>query len=425
MDFGSAFAIHRTIMTRGLPQDRPIRVIRIIDRLNVGGPAKHVVWMTAALNEGGFKTALVTGTVSGGEGDMQYFADAVGVERLALRELGRELSWRDLIAFVKLLRLFFRLHPHIIHTHKAKAGAIGRVAAWFYRWFTPSSLWLRPRRCSVVHTYHGHIFKGYYPPAKTRLFVAIERVLARLTTDRIIALSEKQRDELVDRYRIGSSSQVRVIKLGVELSEFEARSSGLRAEFGIHPDTLLVGYVGRFCEVKNLPLLLEVAQAVLHQGVSAKFVLIGDGHLRGGLEARAHRLGLRDSVIFTGFRKDVPALYRDLDVVLLTSVNEGTPLTLIEAMAAGRAVASTEVGGVPDLMGRSYATDRGFTIWDHGVTAKSGDMSGLRNGIHYLLRNPAVRQRMGELGMAYVRDYHSVQPMTMDLKALYRELLET
>jgi glycosyltransferase involved in cell wall biosynthesis len=185
----------------------------------------------------------------------------------------------------------------------------------------------------------------------------------------------------------------------------------------------LIGYVGRLCEVKNLPMLFDIARCLCDQGVPVNLVLIGDGHLRQDLQARVNELGLAGTVFFTGFRKDVLSLYADLDVVVLTSVNEGTPLTLIEGMAAGRAVASTEVGGVPDLMGRRRVVREGFTIWDHGVTARSGDTVGLAKGLRYLLGDASARQAMGERGRTFVRENHFASRVITDLRALYRELV--
>ena len=427
-----------------------IRVVRIIDRLNVGGPAKHVVWLTAALNHGEFDSTLVTGTVPLGEGDMGYFAEETGVHPVVIRELSRELSIRDVLVIGKLFRVFLTLRPHIIHTHKAKAGATGRVAAWLYKWLTPSSLWLRPRRCHVVHTYHGHIFRGYYGPAKTRLFLAIERVLARFATDRIITVSDRQRREIAESYRVGRPEQYRVVPLGLDLSQigeksakgetggtgererqesdfsrvsrFSRMSRSLREEFGIPSEVPLVGFVGRLCEVKNLPLFLEAARRLTIGGVRAMFMLIGDGHLRDTLETRARELELARTVLFTGFRRDALSLYQDLDVVALTSVNEGTPLTLIEGMAAGCAVASTEVGGVADLMGARQADLDGFTVWDHGITAPSGEAETFARGLRYLLEHPALRQAMGSRGRVFVHSRLSKERLARDMESLYREL---
>jgi len=405
-----------------------IRVVRIIDRLNVGGPAKHVVWLTAGLGEGAFETVLITGTVPPGEGDMGYFARAADVEPLVIEAMSRELSLRDVLVIGKLLRQLWRLQPQIVHTHKAKAGAVGRVAALLYRWLTPSALWLRPRACRVVHTYHGHVLHSYYGAVKTRLFIAIERVLARIGTDRIITVSEQQRYELAEHFRVGRPEQFRVIPLGIDFNEMTQHHSCLRAELGMGDDALLIGIVGRLCEVKHQAMLLEAAARLVAEpagaDLRAHFVIIGDGHLRGELEALAHRLGIADRVTFTGFRTDVLALYPDLDVVALTSLNEGTPLTLIEAMCCGRAVVTTEVGGVVDIMGARRTACDGFSIWDHGVTTASRDAGAFACALQYLLERPALRHAMGERGRAFVQAHLSRERLVHDIEGLYRELVQ-
>src|SRR3982750_3811953 len=184
-----------------------MKVIRIIARLNVGGPAKHVVWLTAGLQHFGFETLLVAGVVPPGEDDMSYFASAMGVEPLYLREMSREISWKDFVTVWKLYRLFVRERPDLVHTHTAKAGTVGRLAGLLYRWARPALLVGRPRRCRFVHTYHGHIFHSYYGRLKTKLFVTIERLLARLGTDRIIVISEQQRREIHEEFRVGKQQQ--------------------------------------------------------------------------------------------------------------------------------------------------------------------------------------------------------------------------
>src|SRR5712692_7134577 len=179
-----------------------IRIVRIIDRLNVGGPAKHVVWLASALNSDDYKTALITGRVPEGEGDMGYFALDAGVTPIIIKEMSRELGFLDVLVVARLVAHLWKLKPHIIHTHKSKAGAAGRVAAFIYKWATPSSLWLRPRGCYVVHTFHGHVFQGYFGKAKSRLFIRIEKALARLCTDRIVVISEQQRMEICERFGV-------------------------------------------------------------------------------------------------------------------------------------------------------------------------------------------------------------------------------
>ena len=404
-----------------------MRIARIIDRLNVGGPAKHVAWLTVGLNAAGFETALITGTVPASEDDMSYFARDAGIEPVVLQSMSRELSLRDLFVIFQLVALFRRQSPDVIHTHKSKAGAVGRIAAWIYRWLTPGTLLLRPRQCRVVHTYHGHVLHSYFGPLKTRLFVAIERLLARCT-DRIVVISEQQRQELSEHFRIGRREQYQVVPLGLDLEEGQASSGELRRQLGLQPSNLLVGIVGRLSHVKNHALLLESAAQLLEEAPELAqrlhFVVIGDGELRAELESRAEELTLSAKVTFAGFRSDVVSLYTELDLVAWTSLNEGTPLTMIEAMHAGRAVVSTEVGGVVDLLGARTPSDQetGFTLWDHGATTPTGDTQAFTRALAYLLERPEMRQEMGARARTFVQTHYSKERLIGDIETLYREL---
>ena len=408
-------------------QAERVRIFRIIDRLNIGGPAKHVTWLTAGLNPLGFETTLLAGIVSEDEGDMSYFVRNAGIEPVIVAEMSRELIPRDLVVILKLLREMWRLKPRIVHTHKAKAGAVGRVAVMLYRWLTPSTLLLRPRQCRVVHTYHGHIFHSYYGKAKTWFFLFIERMLARFCTDRIVTISPRQRDEINGRFGVGRLEQFVVIPLGIDFEEAGPREPGrLRREMGLHHGEPIVGIVGRLCEVKNHGMFIAAAAWLKGEGSDARFAIIGDGHLRDGLERHARELAVANQIVFTGFRDDVASLYPDLDVVALTSLNEGTPLTLIEAMSNGCAVVSTEVGGVVDLMGakRETAGDlNGFTIWDHGITTPSRNLEAFTNALKYLIERPGLRREMGDRGREFIRSHYSKERLIADIERLYRELL--
>jgi len=395
-----------------------------MDRLNVGGPSKHAVWLTAGLSCERFDATLVVGHVAEGEGDMTYFAREHGVQPVVIDELSRELAPGDLIVIAKLVARMFRTRPDIVHTHKAKAGATGRAAAFVYKWMTPGAILLRPRNIRVVHTYHGHVFHGYYGPLKSRVILAIERALARLVTDCIITISAQQQAEILGRYRVGRAEQHRIVPLGIDLAEGRGQSHAtLRDECGVPAGRFLVGTVGRLCEVKNQALLLDAFAGLVGGGCDATLVVVGDGHLRRALEERARTLGIADRVVFAGFRSDTLALYEQFDLVALSSVNEGTPLTLIEAMSRGCAVVSTLVGGAGDIMGGRCGADNSIDIREHGVTCASGDAGALAEAMRYLLARPQLRAQMGARGREFVEQRLSTRRLIEDIERLYEELV--
>ncbi len=400
---------------------RAIRVLRLIARLNVGGPARHVVWLNQALSAEGLETLLVTGTVPAGEEDMSDFAAARGVTPVVIPSMSRELSPRDFSTIWQLWRLMVRFGPDIVHTHTSKAGAVGRIAGLLYRFFTPAALLGRPRRVHFVHTYHGHVFRGYYGFWKTRLFLAVERILARLNTDRIVVLSAQQLGEIRDDFGVGRREQFVVVPLGIDFDDLRGDSragEALREELGIGRGETVVGIVGRLTPIKNHDLFLRVAA---RERQRARFVIYGDGGDRAMLECRAA------NVIFAGTR-DAGEIYASLDVVALTSRAEGTPLAIIEAMASGKPVISTAVGGVVDLLGRVEervvaGTGAIFEVRERGMTAASDDEVGFAAGLKHLLCDEALRRRLTERSRAYVEKTHSKERLVMDILRCYRELL--
>lgn len=406
-------------------------VIRINSRLNVGGIARHVAWLSAGLAPKGYPTLLVAGTVPPGEADMRPFVEAQGVEPLFLSEMSREISPRDLVTVWKLYRLLRALRPRLVHTHAAKAGAVGRAAAWLYRWATWGTLVGRPRRCKVVHTFHGHIFHSYYGRLKTWAFLTVERLLARLATDRIVVISPKLLREIRDTYRVGRAGQFAVIPLGIDLGvyrDWPARRPRLRAELGAGESDLVVGIVGRLTEIKDHDLFLRAAARYLaaapDAGPRVRFVVVGDGHLRAGLEGRARELGVADAVTFLGTREDPEVFYPGLDVVALTSRNEGTPLTLIEGMANARPALATDVGGVPDLLGPAAGeAGDGFTVCERGVLVRPGDADAFARGLARLAGDPALRRAAGARGHAFVTARYSKDRLLDDVADLYADLL--
>jgi glycosyltransferase involved in cell wall biosynthesis len=410
-----------------------MKVVRIIARLNVGGPAKHVAWLTEGLESADCETLLVAGTVPPGEDDMGYFAKQLGITPITIPEMSREISPKDLVTIWKLFRLLVRERPDIIHTHTAKAGTVGRVAGFLYRWSSPAVLLGRPRRCKLVHTYHGHIFHSYYGAFKTFVFLSIERILARMATDRIVVISDQQRAEINGTFRIGRPQQFKVISLGLDASQFlrsESRRHIMREEFGINRDDVLVGIVGRLTAIKNHDLFLRAVSMLKPQLDSShrrvRFMIVGDGELRSELKRLTERLGLSDEVIFAGNRSDPENFYAAFDIVALTSRNEGTPLTLIEAMANSRPVISTAVGGVVDLLGNAdiTANDPSFVVCERGVSVARNDPAAFAQGLMRLISDVPLRKKLAENARQFVERHYSKDRLLADLSALYRELLQ-
>jgi glycosyltransferase involved in cell wall biosynthesis len=374
------------------------KIARIIARLNVGGPARHVTWLSEAMNRGEFETALITGVVPPGEDDMSRFAIEHGVTPIVIPEMSREISPRDVITIWNLFRFFRRYRPDIIHTHTAKAGAAGRAAGFLYRLLTR-------RRVKFVHTYHGHIFHSYYGRWKTRMFLWIERALARMT-DAIIVLSEQQRREIHETFGVGKREQFHIIPLGIDFDDLGVvRASG--APF-------VVAIVGRLAPIKNHDMFLRVADR-LRDMQNVRFVIYGDGSERA-------RLTETENVTLAGTHP-AAEIYSSIHIAALTSLNEGTPLSLIEAMAAGIPVISTAVGGVVDLLGDVVETnDGGYEVRERGITAKSNDDAGFANGLRRLLTDDPLRTRLAQQARQYARATYSKERLIADIIRLYDDL---
>lgn len=383
-----------------------MKVLRIMDRLNTGGPAIHAVLLTKHMNPGGsaphWTTVLVAGQVGENEGSMEWLAEREGVRFLSVPSLGRELHpLKDLSTFWSLLQIIRAERPDVVHTHKSKAGTLGRLAA---------------RLCGVpviVHTFHGHVLHGYFSEAKSKVFRLIERAMAVLS-HRIIAVSPKVKEDLI-RHGVAGAEKIGVVYLGLDLKRFEqaARNAGgLRAELGLTPQTPLIGLVARLVPIKNVPLFLEAAKLILAERPDARFVVAGDGELRAELEALAGSLGIAEKVSFLGFRSDLERIYPDLDVLCLTSDNEGSPVSLIEGLAAGCAAVSTDVGGVTDVLEDGKC----------GALVPRGDAAALARAVLELVKNPAKRAALGEAGRLSARRF-SIERLVVDLDNLYKSLL--
>jgi glycosyltransferase involved in cell wall biosynthesis len=388
----------------------PVRILRVITRLNIGGPSIQAVELSSRLDTRGYRTRLVFGRLGDGEGDMRYLlppaTDARPID--ALRRPIAPLA--DAQAFARLLAIMRAYRPQIVHTHMAKAGTIGRLAAAAYNRTAG-----RGARARVVHTYHGHVLEGYFSPAKTRVFLSVERMLARLT-DGLVAISPEIRTELLDEQRIGRPEQYRVIPLGFELGEFSAIDDrarlAAREQLGIPPASHVVSTVGRLTAIKDHRLFLDAARLVAGGDPASLFLIVGDGELRHSLEQAARASGIADRTRFLGWRRDLATIYGATDVFLLTSRNEGTPVALIEALAAGVPGVSTDVGGVRDVIEEGVS----------GLLAPPGDAQTLASHVVSLLQDPARRRGMGERRRAAVVNRYHIDRLVSDVEALYREL---
>jgi glycosyltransferase involved in cell wall biosynthesis len=379
-----------------------IRVVRIFSRLNIGGPAVHVILLTAGLEQKGYRTRLLIGQETPQEGNMLPLATEKGVACEVIPGLGREISLvSDFRAFWGLYRLLREFRPAIVHTHTAKAGLLGRIAARLAG--VPI----------VVHTFHGHVLRGYFGPLKTAFFRGLEKALA-LLADALVAVSEAVKQDLVN-LGVASADRIRVVPLGLDLDHLVGPlpRGGLRAPAGVPPDAPLIGMVGRLVPIKDVPTFLRAAVLVHKSRPDSHFALVGDGEERSLLEDQVRQLGLEGSVHFHGWRRDLAAVYGDLDVVVNSSRNEGTPVALIEALAAARPVVATRVGGTGDLLQEGA----------FGLLVPPADPEALAAAILECLRDPAAASARALAGRALVVERYSAKRLVDDIDALYRELL--
>ena len=381
-----------------------LSIVHVIARLNVGGAALHVLQLAHEQLRRGHDVKVVAGTLASGEKSMEYVADELGVALWKLPVLQRELSLRaDVAAIVALRKLIRERRPDVLHTHTAKAGATGRIAAVTSRDARPAA---------VVHTYHGHVLSGYFPPVRERTYRLIERALAR-PTSALVAVSTEVRDDLAD-YRVAPAKRFTIIPYGFDpppwsASDDEARAR-IRGELGLADDTFVIGWAGRLTPIKRPLDLVRTLRAVVDAGVDAHLVVVGDGELREETERLVRELDLEPRTHLVGFHRNVRDWYASFDVFLLTSLNEGTPVVAIEALGADRPVVATAAGGTATVVQDGVS----------GYVLPVGDVTGLAERVIRLARDPALRGRMGAAGAADVRERFATSRMTEALETLYR-----
>ena len=378
----------------------------MIARVNMGGPALHVAYLTAGLRDRGYDTTLVAGSLARGEDSMEFVADELGVEVERLPGLRRDISpVRDVVAVWRLAQVIRRERPAILHTHTAKAGAVGRLAALLAGDAKPPI---------VVHTFHGHVLRGYFGPLRSCGFRRLERWRARATPPRV-AVSPGVGDGRGAR-GVAPRERFTVVRLGIELAHRVTDVDGrdeTRRVLGIGPDRFTVGWIGRMTGVKRTGDVLLAFKQLRDRGVDATLCLVGDGPERDHVERRAHELGIMRSTLFLGYQEDVAPFYAAFDAMILPSGNEGTPVSAIESLAAGRPVVATRVGGVPDVVRDG----------EDGFLVDRGAVDQLADALARLAEDPSLRERMGEAGRERVLARYAVDRLVDDVDRLYRALL--
>ena len=391
------------------------RVLRIINRFNLGGPTYNVAYLTKYL-EPDFETLLVGGAKDETEDSSEFIVEKLGIKPVIIPEMKRSISpLNDRIAYNKIKELIMQFKPDIVHTHASKAGTLGRLAA---------------AACNVpviVHTFHGHVFHSYFGTVQTAVYKNIERYLARKSSC-IIAISEKQKQELTEEHSICDPSKVRVIPLGFDLQRFqdniEEKRKNFRSTYSIDDDEIAIVIIGRLVPVKNHELFLEaIKYASTYTTRKIRAFIVGDGEERQNIENMAHALGLsitdgtgdkKAAVTFTSWIKDVDRVCAGADIIALTSHNEGTPVSLIEAQAANKPIVTTNVGGIENVIleGRT------------GLLSPAGDLGRFSDNLLKLIEDDALRTEMGLHGWEHVKAKFSYMRLVSDMKQLYLDLLE-
>jgi glycosyltransferase involved in cell wall biosynthesis len=390
------------------------RVLRIINRFNLGGPAYNVAYLTKYLTPE-YETLLIGGEKEPDEESSLFIFKEMGIEPLVLSEMNRSVNFlNDIKAYYRIKKIIKEFKPDIVHTHAAKAGALGRLAAY---------------NCKVpviIHTFHGHVFHSYFGKIKTTVYKNIERFLAKKTSA-IIAISEKQKQELCIDYKITSINKTKVIPLGFNLSKFSENQEGkrktFREQYQIEGDEICIVIIGRLVPVKNHPLFLKAIRFVKNNSTKKiRAFIVGDGNLRNDLAQLCDVLNLdycycpteqkKTTITFTSWIQDVSYPLAASDIVCLTSFNEGTPVSLIEAQAASKAIITTKVGGIENSVNNSAA----FLI-------DVEDEKSFFEKLLLLVQSKEIRYKMASCGKDFVFKHFHYTRLVADTKTLYNSLL--
>lgn len=389
------------------------RVLRIINRFNLGGPTYNAAYLTKYLPDN-YETLLLGGMKDASEDSSQFIVENLGITPMVLPEMKRAINpFQDYKAYKKIKEVIADFKPDIVHTHASKPGALGRWAA--HQMKVPV----------IIHTFHGHVFHSYFNPVTTTFYKKLERKLAKVST-KIVAISERQKEELSSIHGICESEKIAVIPLGFDLQRFQENIADKRAvfreEFNLNHDDIAIGIIGRLVPIKNHPLFLNAfAWLKTKTNRRIKGFIVGDGESRSLLEDYAAELGLTFSsdseddvdIYFTSWVKNVDYVNAGVDIVTLTSKNEGTPVSLIEAQASNRAIVSTNVGGIENVV----------IPGETALLSEPEDVEHFQNNLLEIIENDTLRKKIGENGWSFVKDKFHFERLVGDITSLYDSLL--
>jgi glycosyltransferase involved in cell wall biosynthesis len=392
------------------------RILRILNRFNLGGPTYNAAYLTKYLDND-YETLLVGGVNGASEKNSQFILNQLGIDPLIIPSMKREVSpaddYKSYLYLTKIIRDF---NPQIVHTHASKAGAIGRLAA------------INQNVPVIVHTFHGHVFDSYFGPLKTSVYKNIERYLAKKTS-RIIAISENQKYDLTQRFQICPEEKVSVIPLGFDLTRFrenmDEKRVVFRQKYQVRDDEIAIGIIGRLVPIKNHSMFLEALKMVQKRtDKKVRAFIVGDGETREILKQKAIHLGIDyinglgdynpATLTFTSWITEMDYVNAGLDIVALTSLNEGTPVSLIEAQAAGKPIVTTNVGGIEDVV----------LPFETALLAEKSNTSDFADKLLMLIQDDDLRARMASKGWEHVRDNYHYTRLVRDTEVLYDRLLE-
>ncbi len=381
----------------------------------MGGPTYNAAYLTKYLPEE-YETLLIGGDKEESEDSSQHILDDLGIDPVIIPEMRRAIRFgNDYAAYKKIKQIIEEFKPDIVHTHASKAGTLGRMAAFSCN--VPA----------VVHTFHGHVFHSYFSKAKTTIFKRIEKKLAEKSSA-IVAISDIQKQELGEIHKIAPLDKIEVIPLGFDLQRFQVdldkKRAVFRTEYQIEDNEIAIGIIGRLVPIKNHRLFLQGLKYVLENtNKKVRAFVVGDGESRDEILAFAKELNIEFSqsniefkkapLTFTSWIKNIDVVNAGMDIIALSSLNEGTPVSLIEAQAANNPIISTNVGGIENVVLQNKT----------GLLSEIEDVENFGKNLLELVENDEKRLSMQKEGWNHVKDQFSYKRLVNDVDALYKKLL--